>query len=287
MAVAAPHRSVLYMPASNLRALEKGRTLPVDALILDLEDAVAPDQKALARTQAVAVLAEGGFAPRRVALRINGPETPWGAEDLEAALTAAPDAILLPKVETAETVVRVAARCDAAKTRVWAMMETARGLLAAREIAAAPGLEAMVMGTNDLARELQCRDRSDRRPLLTGLQLCLLAARMAGLIALDGVYNAFRDAEGFRRECEDGRDLGFDGKTLIHPGQIEIANTVFAPDIEELAAARDTVRAFREAKAAGAGVAVLNGRIVENLHVEIAERTLARAAAISAREQAA
>ncbi|MEM9431837.1 MAG: CoA ester lyase [Pseudomonadota bacterium] len=276
-----PHRSVLYMPGANPRALAKGRTLAADALILDLEDAVGPDDKPEARRAVAAALAEGGFGARRIAVRLNGADTPWGQEDLESAVAAGPHAILVPKVNAPSDIAAVAERIGDRPIAIWAMMETAAGMLRAAEIAAAPGLEAFVIGTNDLARELGCRFRPDRLPLLTGLGLAVLAARAEGLLCIDGVYNAFRDTEGLEQECLQGRDLGMDGKALIHPSQIETANRVFAPSADDIAEAEAVVAAFR---AAGGGVAVLDGRIVENLHVEMAHATLVRAAAIATLE---
>ncbi|QHQ36268.1 HpcH/HpaI aldolase/citrate lyase family protein [Algicella marina] len=277
-----PHRSVLYMPGSNARALEKARQLDVDAVILDLEDAVAPDAKELAREQVTEAVKAGGFGYRRVAIRVNGADTEWGAADLDAAISAKPDAILLPKVESAETVQKLAARLDdAPETRIWAMMETPLAMLKALEIAkSSPRLEAFVLGTNDLLKDLHAQFRPDRLALMPGLGLSLLAAKAAGILCLDGVYNAFKDEEGLRIECEQGRDLGFDGKTLIHPAQVSVTHEVFSPDAEDVAEAEAMVQAFEEA---GGGIAVLNGRIVENLHVEAAQRLLKRAGAIAAR----
>lgn len=283
-----PHRSILYMPGSNPRALDKGRTLEVDALILDLEDAVSPEEKGRAREQVVSTLAEGGFGHRRLIIRINGLDTPWGEEDLAAAIEAKPDAILLPKVDTSEILTSVAARLESSDpVRLWAMMETPLGILNAAEIApSTPRLEAFVMGTNDLAKDLSTRFRPDRAPLMTGLGLCLLAARAHGLLCIDGVFNAFKDVEGLAAECEAGRDLGFDGKTLIHPAQVACANRIFAPSAKEIHEAREIVEAFEKAEALGQGVAVLNGRIVENLHAETAKRTLTKAAAITRQAEA-
>nr|WP_171321470.1 CoA ester lyase [Halovulum dunhuangense] len=277
-----PYRSVLYMPGSNPRALEKARSLPADALILDLEDAVAPDAKGTARDLVTAAVREGGFGKRRLLVRINALDTEWGRADLEAAIAARPHGILLPKVSRPELIETVAAGLpEGHPSRVWAMMETPEGVLNAAAIAGAPRMEGFVLGTNDLAKDLGTRHRPDRLPLLHALSQCLLAARAAGLVCLDGVYNAFRDEAGLEAECAQGRDMGFDGKTLIHPVQLEIANRIFAPSEEELALARAQVAAFEEAQAKGLGVAVLDGRIVENLHVETARRTLAKADAIA------
>jgi (3S)-malyl-CoA thioesterase len=286
-AAARPFRSVLYIPGSKPRALEKARTLAADAIIFDLEDAVAPDEKAEARRTLAAALAAGGYAPRATMVRINGFDTEWAADDLAAILPAGPEAVLLPKVNGARDIARLAAALDAepaAKdTAIWAMMETCEGILNALDIAgAAPRMAGFVVGTNDLAKELTARPVADRAPLLPGLATCLLAARARGLVCVDGVYNAFRDEAGLAAECAQGRDMGFDGKTLIHPAQIAAANAAFAPSTEELDLARRQIAAFEEAEAAGQGVAVLDGRIVENLHVETARKTIARAEVIRA-----
>ena len=280
-----PFRSVLYMPGSNARALDKARTLPADALILDLEDAVAPDAKETARTQVARAVGEGNYGPRRLVIRINALDTPWGASDLEAALSVRPHAILLPKVGTARQAAVVADTLEAADpdhpSDLWAMIETPQGVLNAAEIARAPRMAGFVMGTNDLAKDLRCTPGADRAPLVPALMHCLTAARAAGLLAIDGVYNAMKDADGLRRECAQGRDMGFDGKTLIHPAQLEVANEVFAPGPGEIARAEAEVAAWEAARAEGRGVAVLDGRIVENLHVETARATLAKAKAIA------
>ncbi len=278
-----PRRSVLYMPGSRARALEKARTLPADALILDLEDAVTPDEKENARALVVEALAAGGYGARELIVRINGLDTPWGAADLAAAAKAGPDAILIPKVESPEMIEAVAAGMGAApaRTAIWAMMETPKGVLNAAAIAGAhPRLAGFVMGTNDLVKELRASHAPGRAPVAVSLGLCLLAARAEGLVALDGVCNAFRDDALLRAECEDGRALGFDGKTLIHPGQIAIANEIFGPSAEALAEAEAQLAAHEAVVAEGGGVAVVNGRIVENLHVETAKRLLAEAEAI-------
>ncbi|MCC6006384.1 MAG: CoA ester lyase [Rhodobacteraceae bacterium] len=287
---ARPYRSVLYIPGSRARAIDKARGLSADALILDLEDAVAPAEKAAARATVAAELARGGFGARSVMVRVNGLDSPWGREDVAALADVGPEAILLPKVEGAADVAALAALLDAgsatARTRIWAMMETPLGVLSALEIARAPRMAGMVLGTNDLAKDLGCRFRADRLPLLGALQTCLLAARAAGILAIDGVYNAFRDTEGLRAECLQGRDMGFDGKTLIHPDQLAVTNEVFAPDAEEIALARRQIAAFEEASARGEGVAVVDGRIVENLHIVMARRLLERAGAIASMERA-
>lgn len=290
-AIARPRRSALYMPGSKPRALDKARSLPADVLLLDLEDAVAPTEKTEARRLVAEAVAGRGFGGREVVVRINGLDTPWGADDLAVAAAAGPDAILLPKVDGAAQLAEAAARLAAAGApetcALWAMMETPRGVLRAAEIAAAPRMACFVLGTNDLAKDLRVEHQPDRAPLMPSLGLCLLAARAEGLACLDGVFNAFRDAEGLRAECAQGRAMGFDGKTLIHPGQLAIANEVFAPSDAALEQARRFVTAFQDALAAGQGVAVVDGRIVENLHVENARRLLAEAEAIAALEAAA
>ena len=273
-----PYRSALYLPASNARALEKARDLPADAIIFDLEDAVAPAEKAAARDALRDALGRD-YGSRARIVRINGFDTEWGRDDAAAFATGA-DAVLVPKVNGPADLDAVAAVVPG--TPLWAMLETAAGVLNAAAIAAHPRLGGLVMGTNDLARELGCRDRADRMPLLPALGMCLLAARARGRVILDGVYNAFRDTDGLRAECAQGRDMGFDGKTLIHPAQIDIANAVFAPTEDEIALSRRRIEAFDAALADGRGVAVLDGRIVENLHVETARATLDRAAAIGA-----
>ena len=277
-----PYRSALYIPAANARAIDKARALPADAIILDLEDAVAPEAKSAARDALPEAMA-AGHGPRARILRINALATEWGADDARAAAGLPLDAVLVPKVEGPGDLDRVAALIP--DTPLWAMMETPRGMLAAAAIAAHPRLRGMVMGTNDLAKELGSRHRPDRLPMMAGLGLCLLAARAHDRVILDGVFNAFRDEAGLRAECEQGRDMGFDGKTLIHPAQLEIANAAFAPDAGEIALARRQIAAFEEAAAQGRGVAVVDGRIVENLHVETARRMLARAEAIAAMAQ--
>lgn len=283
---ARPYRSVLYIPGSKPRALDKARSLTVDAIIFDLEDAVAVEEKANARALLAETLATGGYGARAQIVRLNGMDTEWGQADLDAIMPIGPQAVLLPKVDGPEMVEAVARQLDAnpatRDTQIWAMMETATGILNAAAIARAPRMAGLVLGTNDLAKELTCRTRADREPLLLSLQMCLLAARAAGIACIDGVYNAFKDDAGLRAECEQGRDMGFDGKTLIHPAQLDIANTVFAPSEDEIALARRQIEAFRAAEAEGQGVAVVDGRIVENLHVVTAEATLAKADAIAA-----
>lgn len=275
-----PYRSVLYIPASKERALEKARDLPADAIIFDLEDAVAPEEKPAARDLLARVLAATDFGPRARIVRINGLDTDWGRADVSAFAMAGIEALLVPKVSSPADLDAVAAL--APNLTLWAMMETAAGMLNAGAIAAHPKLKGMVMGTNDLAKELGSRFRPDRLPLQAGLGLCLLAAKANGLTIVDGVYNAFKDEDGLRAECEQGRDMGFDGKTLIHPAQLAISNEVFAPSEAEVALAQRQIEAFDAAQVAGQGVAVVDGRIVENLHVVTAKATLARAAAIAA-----
>lgn len=275
-----PYRSVLYIPGSKPRALDKARGLPVDAIIFDLEDAVPVDEKIAARGILKDALAEGGYGARMKIVRINGFDTEWGADDARAVVEMDADAVLLPKVSSPADLDALAAITG--DLPIWAMMETPRGMLNAPAIAAHPKLTGMVMGTNDLAKELQCRYRPDRLAMQTSLGLCLLAAKAEGLIIVDGVYNAFKDDEGLKIECEQGRDMGFDGKTLIHPAQVDVTNTVFAPSEADVDLARRQIAAFDEVEASGQGVAVVDGRIVENLHVATARETLAKAEAIKA-----
>ena len=279
-----PRRSVLYMPASNERALEKAKSLPVDALILDLEDAVAPDAKTQARENACAAARSGEYGSREVTIRVNGSGTRWHDEDLAAVCAAGPDAVVVPKVGSAQEVRTLVAAMEAAgapdRTALWAMVETPGAMLHCEEIAAASDrLTVLVMGTNDLAKELQAEHVPGRAPLLTGLGLCLLAARATGTVILDGVYNDVRDAEGFAAECLQARQLGFDGKTLVHPGQVEPCNEVFAPSAEAVEEARGVLRAWENG--AGAGVVTYRGRMVESLHVDTARRVLTVHEAIS------
>ena len=267
-----PWRSVLYLPASNARALDKARTLPADAIIFDLEDAVAPDAKAAARDALAAALAEGGFGGRGRLVRINALSTEWGRADARAAAQMDCDGVLVPKVDGPDDLSAVA---DLIGRPVWAMMETPRGILNALPIAdAAAGL---VVGTNDLAKDMGVAGRA---ALSAALQTCVLAARAAGIPCIDGVCNAFRDDDALAAECAEGRAMGMDGKSLIHPAQIAAANAAFAPSEAEVDLARRQIEAFEAAVAAGQGLAVLDGRIVENLHVEGARRTLARDRAI-------
>lgn len=286
-----PRRSVLYMPGSNARALEKARTLPADALILDLEDAVAPDAKELARTQVCDAVKAGGFGNREVVIRINGLDTPWGEADLVAAAAAAPDAILVPKVSSAEMLEVVGRKLAAAgcpeTTRVWAMIETPLAILNIQQIAASAlnpltRLTCFIMGTNDLAKETRCRFVPGRAPMMAWLSLSVAAARAYGIAVVDGVYNALKDMDGYRTEVEQGRDMGMDGKTLIHPDQIALANELFAPSDAEVTQARDIIAAFALPENAGKGAISLNGRMVELLHAEIAKRLVALDDAIKA-----
>jgi len=273
-----PRRSVLYMPSSNERALEKAKTLPVDGLILDLEDAVGPDHKDAARENACAAAASGEYGNREVTIRINGIGTQWHDADLAAAAAAGPAGVVVPKVGSADEVRSLVAGLEAAgapeHTKLWAMIETPEAVFNVREIAAAsPRLTVLVMGTNDLVKELHADHVPGRGPLLTALQLSLLAARESGIAILDGVYNDVKNPKGFEAECLQGRDFGFDGKTLIHPGQVEPCNSVFAPSEDAVAEARGILEAWDAG--AGSGVVTHNGRMVENLHVDIARRILA------------
>ena len=284
-----PRRSVLYMPGSNARALEKARGLPADALILDLEDAVAPDAKQLARKQVCEAARSASYGYREIAIRINGLDTEWGRDDLEAAAAAGPDAILVPKVGSAAMILEIESLIERAgapaSTRLWAMLETPAGILRADEIAgASERLEVLVMGTNDIAKELHAEHVPGREPLLASLQLCMLAARAHGRVILDGVYNDIRNSEGFEAECAQGARMGFDGKTLIHPTQIEPCNRAFSPSEAELEQARRIIEAFEQAEAEGKGVVTVDGRMIENLHVENAKRAVAMAEAITARD---
>lgn len=277
--LARPYRSVLYIPGSKPRALEKARSLPTDAIIFDLEDAVAPDEKPAARTLLAETLTPGAYGERTVLVRPNGLDTDWGADDLRAAAGMALDGILLPKVNGAADV--EAAAAIAPDAVFWAMIETCGGVLGALEIARHPKMAGFVLGTNDLMKELGAAPRPDRWPLHTALQTALLAARAAGIPCIDGVYNAFRDEDGLRAECAAGRDMGMDGKSLIHPAQIDIANEEFAPSETDVAEAQRIISAHEAALAKGQGVAVLDGKIVENLHVVTANRVLAMARTIS------
>lgn len=282
---ARPRRSVLYMPGANERALEKAQTIPADALILDLEDAVAPDAKVDARQRVCEAARSGAYGQRELAIRANGIGTPWHDDDLAAIAAAGPHAVLIPKVSSPADVhsIEQALETGAAPdhTRIWAMLETPTAILGAHDIASCSDrLAVLVMGTNDLVKELQATHVPGRQPLMHGLGQCLMAARAAGKPILDGVYNDIKDEAGFLSECEQGRDMGFDGKTLIHPSQVEPCNRTFAPTPEEVGHAQQVIAAFEEAQRDGRGVVTVDGRMVENLHVDQARRTLAVAEAI-------
>jgi len=289
--IARPRRSVLYAPGSSAKALAKARSLAADAIVIDLEDSVAPDARPAARVLAVEAVRVGGFGGREVVIRLNGLDTPWGGEDLAAAIAAAPDAILLPKVDGPKAVM-VAARAlreagAPGRTRLWAMLETPMAILSAGPIAATAAdpdsrLEALVIGLNDLANETRARLTPGRPAMTAWIALCVAAARAHGCDIIDGVYNDFHDLAGFKAECEQGRDMGLDGKTLIHPDQIEICNAAFAPQPREIEAARAIVAAFPLPENAGKGVIRLIGRMVELLHERMARRTLAVAEGIEA-----
>ena len=275
-----PFRSALYIPGSKERALEKARGLPVDAILFDLEDAVAPDEKVNARHTLKEALYQGGYGNKYRVVRINGLDTEWGKDDAAETLEMECDAVLLPKVNSTADVDALAAIIGDKK--IWAMMETPLGIINAASIAAHPSIEGFVLGTNDLAKDLNTRKAERREPLLYALQAALLAAKAYGVITIDGVYNAFKDDEGLKVECEQGRDMGYDGKSLIHPAQVEITNAAFAPTEAEIELAERQIAAFEEAEAQGLGVAVVDGKIVENLHIVTARATLAKAAAIAA-----
>jgi citrate lyase subunit beta / citryl-CoA lyase len=284
---ARPRRSVLYMPGANVRALEKARTLPADGLILDLEDAVAPDAKATARDNVIKALSDGGYGKREIFVRINGLETPWGQLDAQAAAKSKADAVLIPKVESAAQVRQVEAILEQSgapdSMTLWCMMETPLGMLHAAEIAqSSKRLAGFVMGTSDLAKDLRCAHTPLRLPMITSLGLCLLAARAYGLSILDGVYLNLEDEQGYGEACAQGKELGFDGKTLIHPKQVAKANEVFAPSETDVAWARKIIAAFAEAEAQGKGVVLVDGKLIENLHVVGAKRQVELADAIAA-----
>jgi citrate lyase subunit beta/citryl-CoA lyase len=289
-----PRRSVLYMPGSNARALEKAKTLPADAVIFDLEDAVAPETKDHARKQVCDTVSAGGYGDREVVVRINALDTPWGEADLAAVAAAGPIAILVPKVSSPENLVAIGTRLRrlgaAERIRVWAMIETPLAILNAETIASAARdvdtrLECLVLGTNDLAKETRARILPGRSVLLPWLMTAILAARAHDLDILDGVYNTLADDAGFRAECEQARDAGFDGKTLIHPNQIAPANEIFAPLPEEIEHARAVIAAFEKPENQGKGAISLDGRMVERMHADIARRTVELAEAIAARTQ--
>ena len=287
-----PRRSVLYMPGSNARAIDKARTLPADGIIIDLEDAVAPESKDVARAEVAAAVRKGGFGRREVVIRVNGPDTPWGEDDVAAAGEAGADAVLVPKVSDAETLTALGhrlRRIGAPETlRVWAMIETPLAVLHCERIAgvARDGiarLDCLVMGTNDIAKDTRARQVPGRWPILPHLAAAVAAARAHGLDILDGVYNAIGDETGLKAECEQGRDLGFDGKTLIHPSQLAIANEVFAPTAAELTEARGIIAAFERPENRSRGVIAHEGRMVERMHADMARRTVALAEAIASR----
>lgn len=278
-ATSRPVRSMLYIPGSKARALDKAKTLAADAIIFDLEDAVAPAEKHGARDLLAEYLTSNAYGARMTLLRVNGLDTVWGADDLATGADLSVDAILLPKVNNAADVDAAAALAPGAM--FWAMIETAEGVLNALSIAKHPKMGGFVLGTNDLAKELGCATGGNRMPLMASLQMALLGARAGGIACVDGVYNAFKDDEGLRVECEQGAAIGMDGKTLIHPAQLEVANSVFAPSQADIEHAERVIEAHQTALAAGEGVAVLDGKIVENLHVVTAEATLAKARAIA------
>ena len=286
-ATARPRRSALYMPGANARALDKARGLPADVLIFDLEDAVAPDAKATARAQVAAAVRQGGYGARELLVRVNGLATEWGHADLDVVAGLAIDGVVLPKVERAETVrdaeARLVAAGAAARVALWCMIETPLGALHVEAIAgSSPRLAGLVMGTSDLAKDLNAAHTRERLPLLTALGLALLAARAYGLAILDGVQLDLADDAGFAAACRQGRELGFDGKTLIHPKTIETANRSFAPAPDEVAWARRIIAAHDEAVAAGKGVVLVDGTLIENLHVDSARRLIALADRIAA-----
>ena len=280
-------RSVLYMPAANARALEKARSIDADALIFDLEDAVAPDAKETAREGACAAASSGEYGYRELTIRCNGLDTPWGRDDIAAAGAVAPSAVVIPKVSGAADLAAVAGLLEAAgapeSTRIWAMIETPAGIANAREIASFDRTDAVVMGTNDMAKELRATITPDRAALVPHLATCLVAAREAGVSALDGVYNDIRDADGFAAVCRQGANLGFDGKTLIHPSQVEPCNEAFSPSLDELDFHRRVMEALEVAVAEGRGVVTVDGKMVQNLHVDEARRAIALADAIEQR----
>ncbi len=281
-----PRRSVLYMPAANERALEKAKTIAADAIIFDLEDAVAPDAKPGAREQAVAAVQSGEYGGRELTIRCNGLDTEWGAADIAAAGAAGPSAVVIPKVDTVEGVDEVSSQLDVAgaspDVMIWPMIETPTAIFNVREIAAHPRVAVLIMGTNDLAKEMRSPIVAGRHPLVPHLSTALLAAREAGKVIIDGVYNDVKNPDGFADECRQGMEMGFDGKTLIHPSQVDPANETWAPSADEVEYAGRVIAAFDEAVAAGKGVVTVDGRMIENLHVDNARRVLSTAAAIDA-----
>jgi len=284
MTASRPRRSALYMPASNARAIEKARSLPCDGVILDLEDAVAPEAKVEARALAVEAVRAGGFGAREVVIRVNGRDTPWGAADLGAAAAAGPDAVLVPKVACPQDLAHYAAPLEG-KTRLWAMIETCAAVFRLEALAAAAAdhrNDVWIVGANDLVKEMRCRARPDRAPLLPALSLAVMAAHAHGVAILDGVYNDIPNLDGLAAECEQGLDLGMDGKSLIHPTHLEIANRAFTPAEAAVAWARTVVAAFAAPENAGKGVLKVEGKMVERLHLAEAERLIAIAEAIAA-----
>lgn len=278
-----PYRSALYIPGANERALEKAKTLSVDAILFDLEDAVAPSAKADARQTLLNALTTGDYGNRARIIRINGFDTEWGQDDLVAAVQAKPDGILLPKVSTAAQVADLLERLTALgapNMPIWAMIETPLAILNIADIASAPGMAGFVMGTNDLAKDLSTKFRNDRAPLMASLSICVVAAKAHGLTIIDGVYNAFKDDGGLRIEAAQGRDYGFDGKSLIHPAQVAATNEIFSPSEDDVNLAERQIEAYEAAKAEGKGIAVVDGQIVENLHVATAQKILAIAKAV-------
>ena len=281
-----PRRSVLYMPSSNEKALEKAKTIPADALIFDLEDAVAPDAKPAARANAVAAAQSGAYGHREVTIRCNGLDTQWGADDIAAAAKSGASAVVIPKIADTKQLDAVSQHLTAAGApadmKIWAMVETPTAIFNARAIAAHPRVAVLIMGTNDLAKELRATQVRGRSPLVPHLATALLAAREADKTILDGVFNDVKDLDAFRAECEQGMHMGFDGKTLIHPGQVDICNEVWAPTDADVDYARRVIAAFDEAQAEGRGVITVDGRMIENLHVDNARRVLSVQAAIDA-----
>ena len=288
-AVLRPRRSVLYMPSSNERALEKAKTIPTDALIFDLEDAVAPDAKEAARAQAATAASSGAYGHREITIRCNGLDTPWGADDLAAAATSGADAVVIPKVDSVAYLDRISDRLDAGGApgtmAIWAMVETPTAIFDVRALAAHPRVAVLVMGTNDLVKELRAVAGDGRSTLTPYLAMAVLAAREAGKAILDGVYNNVRDPDGFRVEAVQGFEMGFDGKTLVHPSQVEPTNEIWAPSEEEIEHAHRVIDAFAAAEAEGKGVVTVDGRMVENLHRDNARRVLATAEAIASLER--
>jgi citrate lyase subunit beta/citryl-CoA lyase len=288
-----PRRSVLYMPGSNARAIEKARTLPADAVILDLEDSVAPEAKGAARQQVVDAVKAGGFGAREVIVRVNGLDTPWHVDDVTAAAHAAPDAILVPKISTPQQLEALGQRLldmrADLRTRIWAMIETPIAIFNILSLAkeaddSESRLDAFVMGTNDLAKDTRARIVPGRAPMVPWLMQCIAAVRVYGVDIIDGVYNDLGNAEGFARECGEARDMGFDGKTLIHPNQIEACNTAFSPSADDVAQAQKIIAAFDLPENKNKGVVAIDGRMVERLHAEMARRTVAIAQAIAQRQ---